>query len=149
MFGAAWKSNFWTRCFGPRCPSIRKNIKRNIEIGWNCWNAILQWCRCISGKGICLSSETYWKIVLIHFRNHWRLGIIEKPADFLKGNWWGTYAKFICCPYLCSVFHILDSLATSSPGKKEAKQLQNIFLNHFEEETFKEGRVAVNIPKVD
>jgi hypothetical protein len=37
----------------------------------------------------------------------------------------------------------------SSPAKKEAKQLQNIFLNHFEEETFEEGRVAVNVPKVD
>ena len=54
-----------------------------------------------------------------------------------------------CHPQLLSVFHILDSLAMSSPAKKEAKQLQNIFLNHFEEETFEEGRVAVNIPKVD
>lgn len=54
-----------------------------------------------------------------------------------------------CHPQLLSVFHILDSLAMSSPAKKEAKQLQNLFLKHFEKETFEEGRVAVNVPKVD
>jgi hypothetical protein len=45
-------------------------------------------------------------------------------------------------------FHILDSLPSDFEGKKEVKQLQMIMLNHFEGETFKEGRIATNVAKV-
>jgi hypothetical protein len=46
------------------------------------------------------------------------------------------------------VFHILDSLPNNSIGKREANQLQRILLNHFEGETFKEGRISTNVAKV-
>jgi hypothetical protein len=46
------------------------------------------------------------------------------------------------------VFHILDSLSENSFARKEASQLQNIMLQHFEGEHFVPGRIAVNVPKV-
>ena len=48
-----------------------------------------------------------------------------------------------------SILHILDSLPTSSLGMKEGKQLQHIFLKHFEETPFKEGRISTNVPQVN
>jgi len=46
------------------------------------------------------------------------------------------------------VFHILDSLSNSYLGKKEAKQLQNILLQHFPDVNYEEGRIAASIPQV-
>lgn len=46
-----------------------------------------------------------------------------------------------------SQFHILDSLA-SDPPKREEKQLQMILLQYFKDESFEEGRIAVNVAKV-
>lgn len=45
-------------------------------------------------------------------------------------------------------FHLLDSLPTSFPGKREASQLQRIFLKFFDGATFRQDRIAVNIPQV-
>jgi hypothetical protein len=47
-----------------------------------------------------------------------------------------------------STFHILDSLRVTFPARKELKQLQNILLEHFEEESFLDGRISVSVPEV-
>ncbi len=46
------------------------------------------------------------------------------------------------------VLHILDSLPTMSSATMEAQQLQAIFLKHFQDATFEEGRVATNVAQV-
>jgi len=46
------------------------------------------------------------------------------------------------------VFHILDSLPTSNSPVSEVKQLQDIFLKYFDQESFKEGRITVNVAQV-
>jgi hypothetical protein len=52
------------------------------------------------------------------------------------------------CTDMLSIFHILDSMGMNPLAKEEAKRLQNIFLKYFEGETFKEGRIATNVPRV-
>lgn len=47
-----------------------------------------------------------------------------------------------------SVFHLLDSLSTTFQGMREASQLQRILLKYFNDATFSENRIAVNIPQV-
>jgi hypothetical protein len=47
-----------------------------------------------------------------------------------------------------SVFHILDSLSETFQGKREARQLQNILLQNFDDLNFEEGRIAINVPLV-
>ena len=54
----------------------------------------------------------------------------------------------VSCTNHFSVFHILNSLHTTSTLPKEACQLQNILLKFFEGEPFKEGRITTNIPQV-
>ena len=54
----------------------------------------------------------------------------------------------VCCTKCFSVFHILDSLHMTSTLPKEACQLQNILLKHFEGEPFKEGCITTNVPQV-
>lgn len=47
------------------------------------------------------------------------------------------------------VFHILDSLQTSSlAAANEAKCLQGVLLNHFKDAVYKEGRISSNVPQV-
>ena len=48
----------------------------------------------------------------------------------------------------CRNFHILDSLPFDNPAVKEVKQLQFILLQYFKEESYKEGRIVVNVAKV-
>jgi hypothetical protein len=43
------------------------------------------------------------------------------------------------------VLHILDSLRDHLPVLKDGKALQNILLKYFEDESFKEGRIATNV----
>jgi hypothetical protein len=50
--------------------------------------------------------------------------------------------------YPSSVFHLLDSLSTSNPAVPEVNQLQKIFLQYFDQEYFKEGRIALNVAQV-
>ena len=46
------------------------------------------------------------------------------------------------------VIHILDSLKYNCFGAVEAKQLQMILLQHFEDETFQQGQVKANVSQV-
>jgi hypothetical protein len=46
------------------------------------------------------------------------------------------------------VFHILDSLPTNTPTKKEARRLQIIFLKHFDGRKFEEGHIVTNAAMV-
>ena len=84
------------------------------------------------------------------YRNHWKLGIIEKPREFMDGNMWSIWTITLAFNTERSnrVLHILDSLPTSSPATIEAQQLQAIFLKHFENAVFQEGRVATNVAQV-
>lgn len=54
----------------------------------------------------------------------------------------------LCLDYPSSVFHILDSLSTSNSALSEVEQLQRIFLKYFDKESFKKGRIAVNVAQV-
>ena len=56
---------------------------------------------------------------------------------------------FSILTFLCRrVFHILDSLRNEFPGKKEARQLQNILLKNFEDKPYRKGLIAANIARV-
>jgi hypothetical protein len=55
----------------------------------------------------------------------------------------GGYTKRI------RAFHILDSLKNTSSFKSEGKLLQDILLTHFQEETFMEDRISVNIAQAN
>jgi len=46
------------------------------------------------------------------------------------------------------IFHILDSLPTGNLGRREATQLQNILLKHFEGAAFEQGRITINLAQV-
>ena len=47
-----------------------------------------------------------------------------------------------------SVFHILDSLSETFLGRREAKQLQKILLQNFDNLNFEEGRISASVPLV-
>jgi len=47
-----------------------------------------------------------------------------------------------------SIFHILDSISQSSPGTREANQLEIILLKHFDQVIFEGGRIATNFAQV-
>ena len=47
-----------------------------------------------------------------------------------------------------SVLYILDSFRIDSLANEEGRQLQTILLQHFEGESFKEGRISTNVAKV-
>jgi hypothetical protein len=68
--------------------------------------------------------------------NLWR----EKRKKFSTLKW--SYIEQIQ-----SQFHILDSLP-SDPPRREEKQLQLILLQYFKDESYEEGRIAVNVAKV-
>jgi hypothetical protein len=57
-------------------------------------------------------------------------------------------SAFALLIYGLSAFHILDSLCTTFPAKKELNQLQTILLKHFQGKAFVDGRLTVNIPEV-
>jgi len=90
------------------------------------------------------------KAIHPHFSGHWRLGIIEKPNEFLEGNTYGNHSFEIPNLFLnlFRVFHILDSLLYNSFGVKEEKQLQMILLKLCKDEDYKKGRIKTNIAKV-
>ena len=46
------------------------------------------------------------------------------------------------------VFHVLDSFAPSTLPDHEVDQLQHIILKYFGQESFKEGRISVNVAQV-
>jgi hypothetical protein len=75
----------------------------------------------------------------------------RKPCWFFAGQ---NVRKCFAFPIIVglshpsSVFHILDSLSTSDPAASEVVQLQKIFLMCFDGESFKEGRIAVDIAQV-
>ena len=89
---------------------------------------------------------------MIVIRNHWRLGIIDKAREFLQGNmciYILVEIDWVLMSNDCfSIFHILDSISQSSPGTREANQLEIIFLKHFDHVIFKGGRIATNFAQV-
>jgi hypothetical protein len=84
-FGETLRSYFWTLTFGHRWLAILIDIRMGCKIKTISWNAILQSFPCFRGKEVDLSEEGLADHFLIS-ENHWRLGIIEKPALFLEGK---------------------------------------------------------------
>jgi hypothetical protein len=72
----------------------------------------------------------------------------RNPGNLSMGIGKGLIGNTLFHTDRLSIFHILDSLGMNPLGKEEAKRLQNIFLKYFEGETFKEGRIATNVPRV-
>ena len=124
------KSNFWIQCFGNNCPKTWSYIKTGIKGK----QFIRMWFRCHAHVRWVRSSIFFFDEPLVDhiiFRNHWRLGIIEKPGEFLKGNTWGTHFKFGGYTKHPSAFHILDSIRAAFSPINEGKWLQNLLLKHF------------------
>ena len=92
IYGETVKSNSWIHSFGSYWEAIPLDIRMDIGIKTIYWIAILPSYLCFRGKEVNIFEMNLWFIVF-NSNNHWRLGIIEKPAEFMEGNTWVTPSK--------------------------------------------------------
>ena len=118
IFGETLKFSCWTQHSGQCCQKILNNLWSVSGLGSICCNMISFWCLFLRSKFLDFFDK-------IHHSN--------------QNLWSNKYLR---------VFHILDSLATSGPGKREASKLQRILLKLFKGAIFEEDCIAVNIPQV-
>lgn len=146
--GGTSKFSSWTQDSGQCSQKILNDSWSASGLGLICWRMILSWCLFLSRKFLHFFSEhvsvTSGHQEPLEARNHWEACTVDAREDVRN------YLTIIPLRLNknVSIFHLLDSLSTSFPGKREGSQLQRILLKYFDHATFSENRIAVNIPQV-
>ena len=84
--GETTRLNYWIQAFGQRWLKILINIWIGSKLKIIDWIVILLSFLCFRGKESDFSNGISDQCFFFISDNHWRLGIIEKPAEFMEGN---------------------------------------------------------------